>query len=156
MDLVMAHKISAEVRRDARGHLDTDEWRDHMREYQRGARASRKHDEIAYVAFSPAFGYIKIGHSAEFKSRWSTLRSGCPDLQLACIVTGGREAEHALQDVLESQHIEREWFRVPHGMTVETVRPYIRNLLANFPEFIVHFVSENYFQFALTGALEAA
>jgi len=152
------HKLSAADRRYHRNRNDTPQFRHVQRERNTQHRNLNRHEEIAYAAFSSTFGYIKLGHSACFKPRWAVLRSGCPDLDLACIIYGGREVEHLLHDILDEENlrVEGEWFRAPEGANLSQVRAYIRQLLADYPEFEVRAASQNYLEFLLTGDSEAA
>lgn len=61
--------------------------------------------------------YVKVGYSQDCESRLSALRTTTPhDVDLLGTLTGGREAERAIHQLLARLRHRHEWFRLSPGL----------------------------------------
>lgn len=64
-----------------------------------------------YFAVCDALGTVKIGYTADPKSRLNGIQNGCPfPIHYEALIPGTREDERLIQKALVKHRILREWF----------------------------------------------
>lgn len=74
-----------------------------------------------HVYFMSSGSLVKIGYSTQPRSRYLSLRTGCPDLKTEMLMPGTREDERAFHRRFAEFREIGEWFR-PEGALLEYMR----------------------------------
>jgi len=80
-------------------------------EYGRDQYKSNCHDELTYLMWSPGLDSYKIGKTVNLSHRYSTIRTGCWDVELVTTFPHGRKLERWLHKYFKATRIPgTEWF----------------------------------------------